>query len=38
VGNDRIEVGFGLETSFDGPDESFEAVKALEFVFVADLG
>jgi len=35
-GNNRIEVGFGLER-VSMVDESFEAVKALEFVFVADL-
>ena len=38
MGNDRIEVGFGLEAGFDGPNESFEAAKAVESVFVAELG
>jgi hypothetical protein len=37
VGDDRIEVGFGVELGFGRADEAFKAAEAVEFVLVADL-
>jgi hypothetical protein len=37
VGDDRVEVGFGVELGFGRADEAFKAAEAVEFVFVADL-
>jgi hypothetical protein len=37
VGQDRVEIGFGLELGFDRTREAFEPAEAVDLFLVADL-